>query len=245
MARNNKVSKAIYKKHLSLYRHINDAWIFSDLIDPYLRDSAKKLRSSKSNAKRFYKTPKKTGWVINKRRDEQIGQLFHAQSERGIFETNIISMISRTEAFIQDCVAIIACAYPQKLSILADKGGVPIEIVLENEDRNDLIKRFVLLKCEGLMFAKPRDYLDKASKVLSIELEPDTIEAYIEIKASRDIIVHGSGVANKVYLEKSKDAARAKLGEELPIDRNYFKSVVVNLKKLSGQIQTKTEAVYE
>jgi hypothetical protein len=153
-------------------------------------------------------------------------------------------MVSRTEAFIQDCVATVACRYPKKLGVLADKGGVPIDLVLENEDRNDLIKRFVSLKCEGLMFAKPKDYLGKASKVLAIELEPETINAYIEIKASRDIIVHGGGMANKLYIEKAGEAARKADGEELPIDRSYFKNVVINLKRLSGEIQQKTEAVY-
>lgn len=245
MARNSEVSKSIYRKHIALYRYINNAWIFSDLVEPDLRKRADELRSSNSDVKRGYKAPKKSGWTMSKRRDRDIGQLFQAQFERGVFETNIVSMVSRTEAFIQDCVAVVACAHPKKLSILADKGGVPIDLVLEHEDRNDLIKRFVSLKCESLMFAKPRDYLDRASKILSIQLEPDTVNAYIEIKASRDIIVHGSGIANKVYLEKSGDAARVDIGKELPINRNYFKTVVVVLKKLSGEIQSKTEAVFK
>ncbi len=245
MARENKVSKEIYRKHIALYRYINNAWIFSTLIEPDLKKKAQRLLSSRSKAKKGYKAPKKSSWTVSKRRDYDIGQLFQAQFERGIFETNIISMVSRTEAFIQDSVAAAACAYPQKLSILADKGGVPIDLVLENEDRNDLIRRFVYLKCEGLMFAKPKDYLEKASKVLAIELEQETVSAYIEIKASRDIIVHGSGVANNLYLEKSGNAARAALGDELPIDREYFKSVVINLKRLSGEIQSKSEAVYK
>ncbi len=95
------------------------------------------------------------------------------------------------------------------------------------------------------MFAKPKDYLEKASKVLAIELDPETVSAYIEIKASRDIIVHGSGVASNLYLEKSGDAARAALDDELRVDREYFKSVVVNLKRLSGEVQSKSEAVYK
>ena len=81
--------------------------------------------------------------------------------------------------------------------------------------------------------------------MLAIEIEPEIISAYIEIKASRDIIVHGNGVANNIYLEKSGEAARASLGDELSIDRNYFKSVVISLKSLSGEIQKKTEAVYK
>ena len=245
MNRSSHVSKIIYRRHIALYRYINDAWIFADLIEPELQEKALKLRASTSKSKRGYKAPKKSGWTVSKRLDRDIGQLFLSQSKRGIFETNIVSMVSRTEAFIQDCVATVACAYPKKLSILADKGGVPIDLVLENEDRNDLIKRFVLLKCESLMFSKPKDYLEKTSKVLSVELEPDIIDAYVEIKASRDIVVHGSGVINKLYLEKSGEQARGGLGDELPIDREYFKSVVVNLKRLSGDIQKKTEKVFE
>ncbi len=131
MTRNSQVSKAIYRKHIALYRYINNAWIFSDLLAPGLQERAEELRSSTSKVKRGYKAPKKSGWTVSKRRDLDIGQLFQAQLERGTFETNIVSMVSRTEAFIQDCVAIAACAHPKKLSILADKSGVPIDLVLE------------------------------------------------------------------------------------------------------------------
>ncbi|MBY5931973.1 hypothetical protein KUV51_03080 [Tateyamaria omphalii] len=245
MARKSIVSKSIYRKHIALYRYINNAWIFAELIEPDLKERAKDFRESSSATKRRYRAPKKSGWTYSGRRDADIGQLFQAQHERGIYETNIVSIVSRTEAFIQDCVATVACRYPNKLSILADKGGVPINLVLENEDRSDLIKRFVSLKCEGLMFAKPKDYLNKASEVLAIELSSDVIDAYIEVKASRDIVVHGGGVANKLYVEKAGKAARSAEGEDLPIDRQYFKSVAVNIKRLSGEIQKKTEEVYK
>ena len=117
--------------------------------------------------------------------------------------------------------------------------------MLENEDREDLIQMYVTLKCDQLMFSKPRDYLDQTSKVLSIAFEPETVDAFIEIKASRDIIVHGSGIVNKIYIDKSGKSARAKLGDLLPIDKAYFKEVVILCKKLSGEIQSKTEAVYK
>ena len=89
MTRKSKVSKAIYRKHIALYRYINDAWIFADLIEPDLQARAKQLRGSKTNVKRGYKAPKKSGWTVSKRRNQDIGRLFQAQFERGIFELTL------------------------------------------------------------------------------------------------------------------------------------------------------------
>ncbi|UYY57165.1 hypothetical protein [Sphingomonas sp. S2-65] len=245
MARKSGVSRAIYTRHIRLYRYLNDAWIFTALLRPELKTRADELRSSKSKAKRPYPVPKRKGTVISRRRDEDIGLIFYAQHERGVFETNIVSMVSRVEAFIQECIAIAASAFPAKLSVLADKSGILLDLFLEHEDRDDVIRRFVALKCEGLMFGKPSEYLDKAAKVLSIELEPDTVRAFIEIKASRDIIIHNSGLINKLYVEKAGDKRRGEAGEELVINDTYFRHVIVTLKALAGAIQSQTEAVYK
>lgn len=245
MARESPVSKAIYTRHIRLYRYLNDAWIFTELLRPDMKKRSDALRSSKSKAKKSYAVPKRKGTVVSRRRDEDIGQLFYAQHERGIFETNIVSMVSRVEAFIQDCIGIAASAYPAKLSVLADKSGIPLDLFLEHEDRDDVIRRFVAVKCEGLMFGKPSEYLDKAAKVLAIELDPDTVRAFIEIKASRDIIIHNNGLINKLYVEKASDNRRGAVGEELVIDHAYFRHVIITLKALSGGIQSKTEEVYK
>ncbi|TIQ17863.1 MAG: hypothetical protein E5X51_28595 [Mesorhizobium sp.] len=107
-----------------------------------------------------------------------------------------------------------------------------------------MIRRFVAMKCEGLMFGKPSEYLDKAAKVLTIELDADLVKAFIEIKASRDIIIHNGGRINNLYIDKAGDQRRGEDGEELVIDRAYFRQVIVTLKKLSGEIQSKTEQKY-
>jgi len=245
VVRENDVSKEVYKRHIRLYRLINDAWIFTDLLGPDLKKRAEALRATKSPVKRSYRVPKNDMTVLSKRRDADIGTIFLAQYERGVFETNIVSLVSRTEAFIQDCLAIVACSYPNKLSVLADKNGIPLDLFLEHSTREDVIRRFVTMKCEGLMFGKPSEYLDKAAKVLSIELDAELVKTFIEIKASRDIIIHNGGRINKLYLDKAGNQRRGQEGEELVVDRAYFKHVIVTLKSLSGQIQRKTEDKYK
>ena len=58
------------------------------------------------------------------------------------------------------------------------------------------------------MFAKPKDYIDAFRKILSINLNDDLVSDYIEIKASRDIIVHNLGEINKLYIDKAGSKAR-------------------------------------
>lgn len=244
MARKTAVSIAIYRAHLRLFRYLNDTWIFTELLRPTLDDRAKQLRTSESKVKRSYPVPKGKGIVLSKRRDEDIGLVYYAQHQRGIFETNIVSMVSRTEAFLQDAVAIVVNAFPQKLGVSADKGGIPLDLFLESEERTDVIRRFVALRCEGLMFGKPSDYIDKIAKVLSIDFDPDVVKDFLEVKASRDIIIHNNGRINKLYVEKAGDRRRGESGNELVIDRAYFRHVVVTIKKLSGSVQSKSEDVY-
>src|SRR5687768_1808764 len=98
--RKHPVSVAIYKRHIRLYRYLNDAWIFVSLLRPELDGRAKKLLASKVRKDRKYPVPKRNQNVTSRRNDSEIGQIFRAQHDRGIFETTIVSVVSRVEAFI-------------------------------------------------------------------------------------------------------------------------------------------------
>ena len=82
-----------------------------------------------------------------------------------------MSIVSRTEAFLLECLNIAIAEYPKKLTALADRAGVPVDLFLEHEDREVVLERYVASRCEALMFAKPKDYLDTFQKVISIELK--------------------------------------------------------------------------
>ena len=146
--------------------------------------------------------------------------------------------------FFLKCLVIVICHHPKKLSIIADKAGIPVDLFLEHESRNDLLERYVAVRCEALMFGKPAEYLDKTAKILSIEIDDDLIKDYIEIKASRDIIVHNLGEINRLYVDKAGEKARGAVGDELVINGAYFKKVLVTAKTLSGAIQREVEKVY-
>ncbi len=245
MARKNPISIAIYRRHIRLFRYLNDTWILTQLMRPELKSRAETLAASTSKAKRRYSVPKRGGIVQSRRRDSEIAQIYQAQFDRGMFETNIVAIVSRVEAFVQECLVIVISHHPGKLSIIADKEGIPIDLFLEHKSRDDLLERYVALRCEGLMFGKPAEYLDKAAKILSIEIDDDLIKDYIEIKASRDIIVHNLGEINRLYVDKAAEKARGAVGDELVVNRTYFKHVLVTAKTLSGAIQREVEKVYQ
>lgn len=245
MVRKNPISKAIYNRHIKLYRYLNDTWILTQLMRPELKHRAETLAASTSKAKRRYPVPKKGKIVQSKRRDSDIAKIYCAQFKRGIFEINIVAMVSRVEAFIQECSVVVICHHPKKLSIIAEKAGIPIELFLEHENWDDVLERYVALKCEGLMFEKPAEYLNKVANILSIEIDDELIKDYIEIKASRDIIVHNLGEINRLYVDKAGEKARGRVGDELVVNRTYFKHVLVVAKTLSGAIQKEVEKVYQ
>jgi hypothetical protein len=245
VARTHPVSIAIYKHHIQLYRYLNDAWIFTNLLRPELEERANALRASKSKAKNPYRVPKRDSTVKSRRTDADVGQIFRAQFERGIFETQIISIVSRVEAFIQDSMFIAIRDQPRKLTVIAERGGIPIDLFLDHSSRDDLLESFITLRCQDLMFGKPSEYIAKVAKILSIVIKQDVVDNYIEMKASRDVMIHNRGEINQIYLDKAGAKSRGALGEELVIDEDYFADVVVNAKMLSGAIQRGTENTYK
>lgn len=253
MAQTNEIVSEVNKKHQRLFRYLNNSWIFTQKMRPELREKAHELRNSKSKLKKKYPVPREGSAVVTSRRDSDIGDIYQAQVDRGVFESNVVNIVSRVEAFIQECMTVAILRYPEKIGVLAVKDkneddkegkGIPVEMFLANRTYEDVLARYIASRCEGLMFGKPADYLAKAAKVLSITIEKKTIDDYIEIKATRDIIVHGTGIINKIYLDKAKQSARGNLGEELTIDQKYFRHVVITAKLLADQIEDGVEDVY-
>ena len=234
---------------VDLQRHLNDVWIITQLIRKQIAVEADALRNSDDEKKkRSFLVPsakQKKGIAVSSRLNVDFIELYDYQHSRGMFETNIISMVSRTEAFIQDCLAKDMIAYPDKLSIFTGKEGVPLDLFLLYQDRSEVIRRLVAARCEGLMYEKPKDYISKFEKALSFELNPDIVERFLELKASRDIIIHNGGTINRSYIEKSGGKKRGKIGDILPIDKDYMSSAMVTLKGFSQDIRDKAKEKYK
>jgi hypothetical protein len=100
------IAKRIYRRHLNLYRFLNDTFIFTLLMLPELQRKAEDYKRSKVTSERLYSVPKKGMRLGTHRTDQEISRLLQEQYERGVFESLLISVISRVEAHLQECVRI-------------------------------------------------------------------------------------------------------------------------------------------
>jgi hypothetical protein len=61
-----------------------------------------------------------------------------------------------------------------------------------------------------LFYASPNDYFKYLGDTIQIRLEEDLVLTYVEIKATRDLVIHNKGRINSIYIQKSGVKARSK-----------------------------------
>ena len=90
----------------------------------------------------------------------------------------------------------------------------------------------------SLFYDRPARFFQYIEQVLSIELPNELRESYAELKATRDLLVHNSGQVNEVYVQKTKQRARGRLGQEIPLGEEYFAGAVHVMKSLVSSLCT-------
>lgn len=172
MARSSAISKEIYRRHIQLYRFLNDTYIFTSLMRPSIKLKLDKFSASLSKKKKSYPVPKRGNFVLSRRRDADIAKLLNYQYERGQFESLIVSIISMVESFIVDCLKIVITEYPEKLSLLIDdKMGVPLDLFLSLQSKNEVLEEMIRVRSENITFFPPGKYIDRLQKILTIEID--------------------------------------------------------------------------
>ena len=162
MARTSQISIAVYRRHIALYRYINNSYIFPTLIGRHLTELADEFGKRNPKAKKKFRVPKKGGPVLSARRNSELKDLLLFQKDCGLYQSLIVSIVSRVEAFLIECLKIVITEYPEKLSILVDdKSGVPLEIFSSLATREDILAEMIRWKSESLTFLPPAKYIEK------------------------------------------------------------------------------------
>jgi hypothetical protein len=68
------------------------------------------------------------------------------------------------------------------------------------------------------------------------------IERISEAKASRDMLAHNRGFANKIYESKAGRAARFKDGDRIEISEQYHREIWELIRKLIADLCSATDA---
>ena len=135
--------------------------------------------------------------------------------------TSIYRIVTTIEAMLSDMVREVILAYPKKLG---SKKKIDLVTVLESDSIEAIHAAAIDSHLNELAYKSPKDFAVEVEDLLGVNLlEIPAYHTYIEVKATRDIHIHNSGVTNEIYLEKTGSHARVhKVKMVLPVDNSYF-----------------------
>jgi len=148
-------------------------------------------------------------------------------------EATFQQFISIFENYFFDLLRLWLMSYPKSLS----GKKVDFKDVLDAADKDAITFRVVSKEVNEILYDRPMgwfDYLEDKARLGCPTA--DEIERIVEAKASRDVLVHGRGVANKTYESKAGKLARYKDGEQIDIPENYHRDTWELIRKVVTDI---------
>ncbi len=128
--------------------------------------------------------------------------------------------VSLFEDFVFGFLRAWLTEYPESLK----RKQLQFETVLELADRAAIVQTVVQEKLVGIAYKPVEKWFKYLNGIVQLGCPTaDQIEQLVEIKASRDILVHNGGIVNSVYVEKAKGRARFKVGEALEVPDRYHR----------------------
>jgi hypothetical protein len=132
----------------------------------------------------------------------------------------IYQLITTIESLLGAIIREVLNEFPSKIP---SKRKVDAEIILSSDSIDALKNRIIDSILNELNYKSPREFAVEFNHLIGINLlEKPVFHRYIEFKATRDIYIHNSGVANEIYLAKAETLARVRNGEHLPVTIQYF-----------------------
>ncbi|MBD2768950.1 hypothetical protein IC235_13735 [Hymenobacter sp. BT664] len=132
----------------------------------------------------------------------------------------IYQLVTITEVLLIDILRDILLEFPNKIP---SKRKIDAELVLEAGSLDEVKNSIVNSLINELNYKSPREFAEEFEKYTGIKLlEQPAFHKYIELKATRDIYIHNSGVANSIYLNKAGTLSRVRIDEFLPVTIQYF-----------------------
>ena len=105
--------------------------------------------------------------------------------------------------------------------------------VLDAPDKDAITSGVVSKEVNEVLYERPAgwfEYLEDKAKLGCPT--PDEIDRIAEAKASRDVLVHSRGMANKTYESKAGRLARYKDGQRIDIPEHYHRATWDLLRKV-------------
>lgn len=226
-------------------RSMNNLHLVGKRVVMTLKDLETELSASTRQGARKYLVPGATGTQQVERKDKELASVFGSHADTRIYQSFLVTAVSDFEAFLSKVIEYVLREYPRKLTIavqgVSTGKDIPIGVVLDAETIAETIDWAIERALHSLFYASPVEYLAYLKKVVSINTSKPQYQDYFEIKATRDLIIHNSGVINATYLTKAGEKARGESGAAVEVDKEYFEHCLAVLKRLSWYIRSDAE----
>lgn len=223
-------------KQRKIQSDLNDIYIWSRLAVLSLRE----IERNRNNLEEIssFPIPSNSPFKVVKRSTESIIETLAKARTTEFYKAMVVYVVSIVEPVLLEIV---------KLTLLYDKRRVKTkprgseskleyDTIVDCENYNDVMNVIIAKHIDALSYSKPNDQLEYIEKLFAIKIDDDLWMKWVEIKASRDLIVHNKSIINKVYLDKSGTLARGKEGKEIVVVEDYYKELMILSKSLIGQI---------
>lgn len=110
---------------------------------------------------------------------------------------------------------------------------VDFKTILDLPDKDAVVRAIVGKELNEVLYDRPADwfaYLEEKAKLGCPSA--DEIDRLAEAKASRDLLVHNGGIANRAYLDKAGRLARFQDGERIAIPDDYHRETWELVRKI-------------
>ena len=169
----------------------------------------------------------------------QLKEIAEAAVSWEIYYSVFVYAVAQVEAFLGDALFEILSFDSRRLQTrvkgIDHTNKIDVSDVIKASSREEIVAGIIEKELASLFYAAPSLQMEYFQAVASISLPDDLVLQWLEIKATRDVIVHNSGISNSVYIKKSGSKARAIDGETLPMDDKYFAIAVSSMKSLIGK----------
>ena len=215
-------------------RGLNNIYVLNELSCKAILSARKQLRSDKSSELDFDVPSIKGVFVTTVREKTKVIQLLGNAVDEDLPKQFLISSVAIAENYMSEVLRLVLRAFPEKLKSQGKK--VDLDLVLDSADIEGLVSTIIEHQIHSVFFAAPEKYFKYIETILSIKIAEPSKEQYVEVKATRDLLVHNEGIINETYVRKAGRLARGKVGDTIPVDEMYFDPAIRTMKKLVNNI---------
>lgn len=239
----NEFSKEIGQLRIKYQKSINNIFIWHSVVIETLVKTQK--NEGFINQTKYVVASKDTKTKIIERKPEDIRKILNDAVSFESYYSVFVYVVAQVEAFFYDYLKLQLQMDIRRLKIriqgINHNQKIDVDAIIDASSKEELIDEIIKNELYCVFYASPKLQMEYLNKIAGISVPEDIYNSWIEIKASRDIIIHNQGYINDLYLNKVKELARGIEGEKITIDKDYFEKSIGIMKSIIGKICSLTQ----